>query len=149
SLAPDPLERVSLDALAKAARRGMAPPASPQVQTDHVAPIRASVRDAIDTVLLLLPDQGTIEFRDLTAGAREKLAVIVRLLAVLQLYKQGLVDIEQFENFGALTVGPLAAGERVALDLTSLDEWGDEPREPREPADEITLNEVEEVEELL
>jgi len=129
SLAPDPLERVSLDALAKAARRGLTPTESPQVQTDHVAPIRASVRDAIDTVLLLLPDQGTIEFGELVAGVREKLEIIVRFLAVLELYKQGLVDIEQFENFGALVVRPLAAGERVALDLTSLDEWGDEPRE--------------------
>jgi len=39
----------------------------------------------------------------------------------------GVVDIEQFESFGALTVRPLAAGERVSLDLASLDEWGDEP----------------------
>src|SRR5262249_61166802 len=94
------------------------------------APIRASVRDAIDTVLLLLPDEGTIEFRELVAGVREKLEIIVRFLAVLELYKQGLVDIEQFANFGALVVRPLAAGERVALALASLDEWADEPREP-------------------
>ena len=68
---------------------------------------------------------------DLVAGLEEKLLVIVRFLAVLELYKQGIVDIEQFESFGELKVRALAAGERVALDLSSLDEWGDD--EPSYP----------------
>ncbi len=59
-----------------------------------------------------------------------KLEVIVRFLAVLELFKQGVVDLEQVESFGELQVRPLAVGERVALDLASLEEWGDEPLEP-------------------
>ena len=51
----------------------------------------------------------------------------MRFLAVLELFKQGVVDLEQVESFGDLMVRPLAAGERVALDLSSLEEWGDEP----------------------
>lgn len=133
SLAPDPLERIPLDALLAAARRGLAPKVSPEVTTDHVAPIRASVRDAIETVLALLPSSGSIRFRDLTIGSGAKLEVIVRFLAVLELFKQGVIDLDQAENFGELVVRPLAAGERVALDLASLDEWGDadEPRDTR------------------
>jgi len=131
SLAPDPLERLPLDAFVKAARRGLAPKDEPtEVDTYHVAPIRASVRDAIETVLALLPDRGSVRFRELTYGVREKLELIVRFLAVLELFKQGIVDIEQFESFGELTVRPLADGERVALDLSSLEEWGDEPAAP-------------------
>ncbi len=132
SLAPDPLERVPLAALVEAARRGLAPKPNPEVDTEHVAPIRASVRDAIETVLALLPERGTVHFRDLTFGVREKLEVIVRFLAVLELFKQGIVDLEQVESFGALLVRPLAEGERVALDLSSLEEWGDEERPVRE-----------------
>ena len=49
-----------------AAERGLAPKVEPEVGTDHVAPIRASVRDAIDTVLTLLPASGTISFRGAT-----------------------------------------------------------------------------------
>ena len=64
SLAPDPLERIPLDALLAAARRGLAPKPPPEVDTDHVAPIRASVRDAIETVLALLPASGSMRFRD-------------------------------------------------------------------------------------
>jgi segregation and condensation protein A len=127
SLAPDPLERVALDAFVAAARRGLAPKPSEDVDTDHVAPIRASVRDAIETVLALLPDTGDVKFRELTFGVDAKLEIIVRFLAVLELFKQGIVDLEQVEHFGELVVRPLAPGERVALDLSSLEEWGDEP----------------------
>jgi segregation and condensation protein A len=95
---------------------------------DHVAPIRASVRDAIETVLALMPDSRPISFRELTVGAGPKLEVIVRFLAVLELYKQGVVDLDQTESFGDLVVRALAPGERVALDLDSLEEWGDEPQ---------------------
>jgi len=126
SLAPDPLERVPLDALVAAARRGLAPKPEPEVDTDHVAPIRASVRDAIETVLALLPAHGAVRFRDLALGVRERLEVIVRFLAVLELFKQGVVDLEQTETFGELVVRPLAEGERVALDIASLAEWGDD-----------------------
>jgi segregation and condensation protein A len=127
SLAPDPLERIPLDALLAAAQRGLAPKTPPEVGTDHVAPIRASVRDAIETVLALLPPSGSVRFRDLTIGAGAKLEVIVRFLAVLELFKQGVVDLDQAESFAELIVRPLAPGERVALDLSSLEEWGDEP----------------------
>ena len=131
SLAPDPLERVALEAFLAAARRGLAPKVVEEVETTHIAPIRASVRDAIDTVLALLPAHGSVQFRELTYGVTEKLDIIVRFLAVLELFKQGVVDLEQIESFGELRVRPLAAGERVALDLSSLEEWGDEPVEVR------------------
>jgi segregation and condensation protein A len=127
SLAPDPLERVALEAFLAAARRGLTPKVVEEVQTAHIAPIRASVRDAIDTVLALLPAHGSVRFRELTYGVTEKLDIIVRFLAVLELFKQGVVDLEQIESFGELMIRPLAAGERVALDLSSLEEWGDEP----------------------
>ena len=122
SLAPDPLERVSLDAFLAAARSGLFPPAPPEVRTDadHVAPIRASVRDAVETILALLPATGAVRFRDLTLGANEKLEVIVRFLAVLELYKQGVIELEQAASFAELIVVPLAPGERVDLDLMSI-----------------------------
>ena len=59
-------------------------------------------------------------FRDLTLGAGEKLEVIVRFLAVLELFKQGVIDLEQSESFADLVVLPLAPGERVELDLISI-----------------------------
>jgi len=121
----------------RAANKGLAPKPASEVRTDHVAPVRASVRDAIETVLALLPERGEIAFRELTYGAGERLEVIVRFLAVLELFKQGIIDLDQAGNFAELMVRPLAEGERVALDLTSLEEWGDEPAPVREPEHEL------------
>jgi segregation and condensation protein A len=135
SLAPDPLERISLAELADAARRALSPKPEPSVRTDHIAPVRASVRDAIETVLALLPGSGAVPFRELVVGADERLEIVVRFLAVLELFKQGLVDLEQATNFAELRVRPLAPGERPAIDLASLEEWGDEPAAAVRPAE--------------
>jgi len=50
--------------------------------------------------------------------------IIVRFLAVLELFKQGQIDLTQIETFGDLTVRRLDEGER-ALDLASIDDWED------------------------
>jgi segregation and condensation protein A len=124
SLAPDPLERIRPEALRVAALRMLAAPDEPVVDTEHIAPVRASVRDAVDTVLRLLPDREPMSFRALVAGVPHRLELVVRFLAVLELYKQGIVDLVQFTNIGDLVVRRLAddevAPEAAALDL---DEW--------------------------
>jgi segregation and condensation protein A len=128
SLVPDPLERVRPAQLLAAARRALAPKLVPVVDTDHVAPIRASVADAIVVVLDRLPDRDPVSFRRIVWGATERLDVIVRFLAILELYKQGVVDIEQLTNFGDLRVRRLVEGE-AALDALSIADW-DEPTAP-------------------
>lgn len=146
SLAPDPLERISPAELAEAARAGLTPKPSPEVRTDHVAPVRASVREAIETVLALLPASGAVSFRDLVYGSGARLEIVVRFLACLELYKQGLVDLEQATTFGELMVRPLALGERADVDLTLAGEWDDDGPIMIEPAAaDIRDDSVEEV----
>ena len=75
--------------------------------------MRASVGDAVDELVDELPRVGRITFRRLTEDLVERLEVIVRFLAVLELYKQGLVDLEQGATFGELHVIWLGAeGDR-------------------------------------
>jgi segregation and condensation protein A len=71
---------------------------------DHVAPIRVSVTDAVAELISELPRVGQTTFRRLAAEVTDRLAVIVRFLAVLELYKQGAVDVEQATTFGELTI---------------------------------------------
>ena len=130
SLAPDPLESVAPSALLAAAMRALAPRSAPHVDTDHVAPIRASVRDAVDAVLAALPESAPITFREMVAGQDERLEVIVRFLALLELYKQGLIEIDQVVTFGDLVVRR-RTGEEV-LDTAGLDDWDDSADRPRE-----------------
>ena len=124
SLAPDPLESVAPSSLLAAAMRGLTPRPTPRVDTDHVAPIRASVRDAVESVLAALPETRPVTFHELVAGEHDRLEVIVRFLALLELYKQGVIDIDQATTFGDLVVRRLGDAER--FDATGLDEWGDQ-----------------------
>lgn len=127
-LVPDPLERIRPGALRAAALRMLAAKPTPIVDTDHIAPVRASVRDAVDTVLRLLPASEPMSFRALVAGTDSRLELVVRFLAILELYKQGFVDLLQFETFGELLVRRLQEGESL-LDAESLDDWDDTPIE--------------------
>jgi segregation and condensation protein A len=124
SLVPDPLERVKLIALRDAARRALAPHPPEVVDTDHIAPVRVSVAEAIVSVLANIPPEQPVTFQALVADAGSRLEIIVRFLAILELFKQGVVDLDQPENFGTLSVRRIAEGD--ALDVASIADWGDE-----------------------
>ena len=72
----------------------------PRVDLDHVAPIRASVTDAVAELLDELPRAGRITLPPALPALVDRLEVVVRFLAVLELFKQGLVELEQFTTFG-------------------------------------------------
>ena len=123
SMVPDPLTRLRPVRLRDAARRALEAKPEARVDTDHVAPIRASVAEAILTVLDRLPAGVSLSFRELARDATSRLDAIVRFLAVLELFKQGIVELEQLENFGVLEVRRIAEAE---LDGASIADW-DEP----------------------
>lgn len=103
-VAPDLLAGVTPASLRKAFFKAVEPKPIPMVDLDHVAPIRASVTDAVAELLDELPRAGRLTFRALTATLVERLEVVVRFLAVLELYKQGFVDLQQTQRFGDLTI---------------------------------------------
>ena len=103
-LVPDILAGVTATDLHAAYLQAVAPRPVPSVDMDHVAPVRASVTDAVEELLDELPRVASITFRELTGSLVERLEVVVRFLAVLELYKQGLVDLEQTASFGALKI---------------------------------------------
>src|SRR4029453_2756971 len=82
-IAPDLLAGVTPDRLRNAFLRAVAPKPSVRVDLDHVAPIRASVTDAVEELLDELPRAGRMTFRELTAALFERLEIVVRFLAVL------------------------------------------------------------------
>lgn len=103
-LAPDLLEGLTAGRLRDAAVRALTPKPVPRVLLDHVAPIRMSVADAITELLTELPEAGRVSFRQLSSRAGTRLEVIVRFLALLELYKQGRVDLDQPATFAELHV---------------------------------------------
>jgi segregation and condensation protein A len=103
-LAPDLLEGVTPLDLRSAFLRAIEPKPEPRVELDHVAPSRLSVTEAVQELADELPRVGTISFRDLTGALVERIEVVVRFLAVLELFKQGMVDLDQPTTFGELTI---------------------------------------------
>ncbi len=116
-VAPDLLAGVTPEKLREAFLRAVAPKPVPRINLDHVAPIRASVADAVSELVEELPRVGRITFRRLTQDLVERLEVIVRFLALLELYKQGVVDLEQRGTFGSIEVIWVGSGHAMAADL--------------------------------
>lgn len=101
---PDLLAGTSLQRLRNAAIRALTPTPAPVVDLHHVSPVRVSVADAVVELLDELPRAGHIGFRRLTADLVERIEVIVRFLAVLELYKQGVVELDQAEHLGDIGI---------------------------------------------
>ncbi len=102
--APDPLRDLSLKDLARAAAAAFDKPPPPVLDTSHVAPIRASVADAIVELSTRLSERGSSSFESLCSHAGDKIEVVVRFLAVLELFKAGAVDVGQADRFGSIRV---------------------------------------------
>ena len=103
-LMPDLLEGTSLRRFQSAAIRALTPRPEPIVDLFHVNPIRVTVADAVAELIDELPRAGRISFRRLTADLADRIEIIVRFLGVLELFKQGYVELDQPDRFGDIEV---------------------------------------------
>lgn len=103
-LAPDLLEGVTPADLRAAFVRALTPKPALRVDVEHIHRNGLSVTEAVAELVDELPRVGRISFRHLTGALVERLEVVVRFLAVLELFKQGLVDLAQPTVFGDLTI---------------------------------------------
>lgn len=122
-LTPDPLEGVTGDRIHAAYLRAITPRPVPRIDLFHVAPIRASVADAVAELVDELPRAGRITFRRLTSGLVERLDVIVRFLALLELFKQGMIELDQQQVFGEIEVLWTGGLEPVAVGSIAIDDY--------------------------
>jgi segregation and condensation protein A len=121
ALAPDLLAGVGPGDLRTAFLRAVTPRPVPRVPVAHLALVRASVSDAVADLARSLPGAGPTSFRRLTEGMAERLEVVVRFLALLELCKEGLVRLDQARRFGDITVVWIGGSDPAGLaDLTVL-----------------------------
>lgn len=104
NVAPDLLEGIDADDIKSAFIRALTPKPAPKVDLHHIAPITASVTDAMLELADELPRVGSLSFRALTGDLVDRIEVVVRFLAVLELFKQGHVELDQASRFGDITV---------------------------------------------
>lgn len=102
--APDLLEGVTVKQLAAVGAGVLAPKIRPPVDTSYIAPIRVSVREMIDLLSEQIRLRGTASFRDLCREATARIEVIVRFLALLELFRTEDVDLEQSRPFDDILI---------------------------------------------
>jgi segregation and condensation protein A len=123
ALTPDLLAGVTADDLHRAFLRAVTPKPVPRIDLGHVAPIRASVAEAVTELLEELPYVGQISFRALPADLVDRLEVVVRFLAVLELFKQGFVDLDQPRTFGDIQIVWLGRDRSELEELAGVDAY--------------------------
>src|SRR6266545_1749601 len=103
-IAPSLLTGVRPEDLARLAAAAFTPVPVPQVRTDHIAPVRLTVSEAVAELAGRLRDRGETTFEALLGRNVPPIEVVINLLALLELYKRSLIELEQTATFGAITV---------------------------------------------
>ncbi|MFJ8751314.1 segregation/condensation protein A [Streptomyces sp. NPDC102441] len=128
-LLPEVVISIGPEGFARLAVKAMQPKPKPQVYVDHIHAPLVSVREQAEIVVARLRAEGEISFRTLTEDAEDTLTVVARFLALLELYREKAVTLDQEEALGELLVR-WAGGEGAEPVVT--DEFDQEVREPQE-----------------
>ncbi|MFF9015720.1 segregation/condensation protein A [Streptomyces sp. NPDC014870] len=103
-LLPEVVISIGAEGFAKLAVKAMQPRAKPQVYVDHIHAPLVSVREQAGLVVALLRERGSVSFRELAEDAADTLTVVARFLALLELYREKAVALDQEDALGELTV---------------------------------------------
>jgi segregation and condensation protein A len=123
-LGPDLLAGVTPDQLAAAFRRATAERPPPTVDLYHVTVDTLTVADAVAGLIVRLPSAGRVTFRELTGQMQARIEIIVCFLALLELCKQGRVELAQGGTFGELDISWVAgASTTVPVATADIDEY--------------------------
>lgn len=103
-LLPEVVISIGAEGFARLAVKAMQPKPKPQVYVDHIHAPLVSVREQAEIVVARLREAGEISFRQLTEDAADTLTVVARFLALLELYREKAVTLDQEEALGELMV---------------------------------------------
>ncbi|MEI5099778.1 segregation/condensation protein A [Streptomyces sp. PmtG] len=105
-LLPEVVISIGAEGFAKLAVKAMQPKAKPQIYVDHIHAPLVSVREQAAVVVARLRERGEVSFRGLIEelGPDDTLTVVARFLALLELYREKAVVLEQEDALGELTV---------------------------------------------
>ncbi|MFG2982658.1 segregation and condensation protein A [Streptomyces sp. NPDC048258] len=103
-LLPEVVISIGPEGFARLAVKAMQPKAKPQVYVDHIHAPLVSVREQAGLVVRMLKARGEVTFQELTEDAGDTLTVVARFLALLELYREKAVVLDQAEALQTLTV---------------------------------------------
>ncbi|GHD23505.1 hypothetical protein GCM10010313_59130 [Streptomyces violarus] len=129
-LLPEVVISIGAEGFAKLAVKAMQPRPRPQVYVDHIHAPLVSVQEQAQIVVARLRELGEVSFRALVEDTDDTLTVVARFLALLELYREKAVELEQEAALGELLVRWTGGdGDETP---TVTDEFDRPPEPPKE-----------------
>ena len=104
ALLPEVLIGVGPQRFAAIAERVLTPKVSPLVSTEHLYQQMVSVAEESRVVIEALRRSKSMSFRNLVSDAENVLVVVARFLALLDIYRQGVLRFDQVIALGELQI---------------------------------------------
>ncbi len=102
---PDPLARVRPLDILRAAKKGLSAKVDDEeLPVFHILEDDISVAETLDLILSRLQVLRKTTFAELVAVSVSKTFVVACFLGILELYKQGIVELDQLSTFGSIEV---------------------------------------------
>jgi segregation and condensation protein A len=120
---PELVLTIDAEKLAQLAVKALTPKPVPMVAIDHVHMVRVSVRQHMLILREKLIELRSATFRQLCADCTTVLEIVARFLALLELYREGLITFEQPAALAELTI-TWVGDESAEVDF-HVDEYGD------------------------
>ena len=130
TLLPEVLIGLGLEEFAALAAKAMEPKPVQELSLAHIHAPTVSVREQAAVVVDRLRRQGTMTFRALSGDSPDTLTTVARFLALLELFREGVVSFDQVTPLGELTVR-WTGGEDGEVEIT--DEFDGAPPEAETP----------------
>ncbi|MGW3955920.1 segregation and condensation protein A [Streptomyces sp. NPDC004752] len=129
-LLPEVVISIGPEGFARLAVKAMQPRPKPQVYVDHIHAPLVSVQEQAGLVVVRLRELGEASFRALVEDTDDTLTVVARFLALLELYREKAVALDQETALGELIVR--WTGGDGADTPTVTDEFDRPPEQPKE-----------------
>jgi segregation and condensation protein A len=131
TLLPDVLIGLGLEEFAGLAARALEPKPEPEgVSLAHIHAPAVSVREQAHLVVERLRVHGTLTFRKLAVDAPDMMTRVARFLALLELFREGVLAFDQMTPLGELTVR-WTGGEDSEIEINDeFDEFDETPLSP-------------------
>jgi segregation and condensation protein A len=104
ALLPELIITLTPEGLAELAARALAPKPEPVLSIAHVHAPAVSVREQAAIIVDRLRRSGSTTFRALTGDAPDTLTTVARFLALLELFREGVIGFDQATPLGELHV---------------------------------------------
>ncbi|WP_374227464.1 segregation/condensation protein A [Streptomyces sp. AC512_CC834] len=117
-LLPEVVISIGPEGFAKLAVKAMQPKPKPQVYVEHIHAPLVSVQEQAGIVVARLKELGEASFRVLVQDTEDTLTVVARFLALLELYREKAVELDQETALGDLLVRWTGGDEDTAPVVT-------------------------------